>query len=212
MPSILGASPGRLEQACLDCVKGGADGIHIDIMDGHFVPNLSFGPSVVDMARKTTDLHLNVHLMITNPDERADAFLQAGANTLHIHLEPSYDHREVLTRIRDAGCRPGLTINPDTPWTGLIPYLDLVEEVLFMSVFPGFGGQSFIPEVLPKIHSFRAEHPQVDVAVDGGLNRETVVRAYDAGANIFLIGSHVFKAPDLGEELEWFRHALGITS
>jgi ribulose-phosphate 3-epimerase len=209
LPSILAADPGRLADACRQCVTAGADGVHIDIMDGHFVPNLSFGPATVAMARREVPgFDLNVHLMISNPDERAGAFLDAGADTLHIHIEPAVDHAAVLRGIRARGRVPGIVLNPATDIERILPFVPLVGEVLFMTVNPGFGGQAFLPDVLPKMRAFRRRFPDLDIAVDGGLNRDTVPLCGENGANVFHIGSGLFRAPDLAAEIAHFRKEL----
>ena len=212
MPSILGADVGNLEPAVRAAEAGGADGIHIDIMDGHFVPNISFSPSVVEMANRVTGLHLNTHLMLSRPDRYAEVFAKAGSDTLLFHIEAECDAPDLLRAIRGMGIRAGIVLNPDTAVDRVLPLLEAVDEVLFMTVFPGFGGQSFISGVMPGMARLREACPGLDIAVDGGLNRETCLVAREAGANIFHLGSHLFRAEDLGDEIAWLRGALQADS
>lgn len=209
MPSILAANRGFLDRDCKICMDQGADGIHVDVMDGHFVPNLSYGPDIVEMARTAVpQAHLNVHLMITNPHDRYELFTEAGADTLLVHSESEAAMASLLPAIRKAGTRPGIVLNPDTPVDTILPFVDLVDEVLFMTVFPGFGGQEFIPGVMPGIRVLRDKYPDLDISVDGGLNRETCKTAFDHGANLFHIGSHLFKASSMQEEILAIRTTL----
>lgn len=195
MPSLLAADMGRLAEACRLAESAGADGLHVDIMDSHFVPNLSMGPDVVRAARRTTKLPLSVHLMMSRPDRLADAFLDAGADTLLIHVEARCDPAPVLCEIRRRGARAGLTLNPETPAAAVLPYRDLADEALCMTVHPGFGGQAFLDGVLPKFGELRRLLPAAALSVDGGLNDETAARCAAAGADIFLVGSSLF-TPD----------------
>lgn len=205
LPSLLAADFGHLEDACLAAEKAGSDGLHVDIMDGHFVRNLSMGPDVVRMARRCTKLHLSVHLMVTRPDYYAGPFMEAGADTVLIHIEAQCDPAPILKAIRGQGRRAGITLNPETPAESVFGLLDQVDEVLCMTVHPGFGGQGFIREVLPKIAELRRRAPRLDISVDGGLNGSTSVEAAAQGANVFLVGTTLFDARDMAAAIRAIR-------
>lgn len=207
LPSLLAADMGRLEEACLRAEASGADGLHVDIMDGHFVRNLSMGPDVVRMARRVVRLPLSVHLMVTRPDHFAEVFLDAGADTLLIHVEAQCEPGAVLRTIRARGARAGLVLNPETPASACLDLLPDCDEVLCMTVHPGFGGQAFIGEVLPKIATVRRAAPEIDISVDGGLNVETTGSCAREGANIILAGSSIFSAGDMEREIARLREA-----
>lgn len=211
-PSILAAHPGRLEEGCVLAERAGADALHLDNMDGHFVPNLSLGPAVVAMAREAVGLHLDVHLMLSRPDALLDAFLDAGADTLLIHAEARCDVAETLARIRSRGVRPGITVNPETPAEAAMEYGELVDEILCMTVHPGFGGQAFIPEVLPKIERIREALPEVDLSVDGGINDDTAADCAAAGANLFVAGVWLYRADDMGRAIDRLRGRVRAAS
>ena len=209
LPSLLAADFGRLGEEILRAEASGAEALHLDIMDAHFVPNLSFGPDVVALAKKTApDFYRNVHLMMSRPDLYLEKFAKAGAQTIQIHVEADCDLHVELKRIRGMGLRNALVFNPETPFERMIPYLGEVDEVLAMTVHPGYGGQSFIAECLPKIAALRKAAPNLDIMVDGGINAETAVLAAKAGANMFVAGSYLFKQANMKAAVEDMKRRL----
>ncbi|HZS37883.1 MAG TPA: ribulose-phosphate 3-epimerase [Polyangia bacterium] len=199
-PSILSADFGRLADEVRAVDAAGADYIHVDVMDGRFVPNLTIGPVVVAAIRKATKKPLDVHLMIEDPDRYVDEFARAGADLIGVHVEACRHLHRVVQQIRAAGKRPSVTLNPHTPIDHVQHVLEDVDQVLIMSVNPGFGGQSFIPNVLPKIRALREELSArglaVDIEVDGGIKVDNIAEVAAAGANVFVAGSAVFGASD----------------
>ncbi len=197
-PSILAADFARLG-AEVEAVRSGCDQLHVDVMDGHFVPNLSLGPAVVESLRRVTDLHLDVHLMIDNPAEFITPFANAGADNITVHVELG-DPRPMFEEMRRLKVGVGLVLNPETPLDAVIPYLEEIDVLLFMSVNPGFGGQAFIPEVLEKVARARAIVDEralnIELEIDGGITAENAFIAAQAGADILVAGSAVFRAPD----------------
>ena len=199
-PSILSADFAVLGAQVAAVERGGADLIHVDVMDGHFVPNLTMGPVVVTALKKVTRLPLDVHLMITDPDEYIEAFAEAGAASLIVHAEVLPHLHRTLSAIRALKCRAGVAINPSTPPSAIQEVVGLVDQVLVMSVNPGFGGQSFIPESESKIQRVRElldrAGSRADIEVDGGVDTSTVQRVVAAGATILVAGAAVFGTPD----------------
>jgi ribulose-phosphate 3-epimerase len=199
-PSILSADFGRLADEVRAVTQAGADLIHVDVMDGRFVPNITIGPVVVKALRKATTLPLDVHLMIVEPEKYIEDFARAGADTIGVHVEACTHLHRVIQQIKHAGKRASVTLNPHTPLDSIQYVLEDVQQVLIMSVNPGFGGQSFIPNVLPKIRDLAAEIARrkldVDIEVDGGIKPDNIAEAARAGASVFVAGSAVFESGD----------------
>ena len=209
LPSLLAADPGRLAEEIVRARDSGADALHIDIMDPHFVPNISYGPDIVALARRVAPgFHRNVHLMMSRPDLFVEKFAAAGAQTIQIHAEAECGVGETLDAIRRLGVRRGLVVNPETPVEAIFPHLGEIDEALVMTVHPGYGGQKFIEACLPKIERLRERAPGLDIMIDGGANRETIVLAAKAGADMFVAGSHLFGKADMAAEIGELRRRL----
>ncbi len=210
-PSILAADFSNLAEEVRKVEEAGADWIHCDIMDGHFVDNISFGPAIVERIRKQTNLPLDVHLMIEHPDHYVRRFVEAGANSITVHVEPEARHNIAITlvQIREAGCRAGLTLNPATPFESVESFLEQIDILLVMTVHPGFGGQSFRAEQMDKVKRAAewntTRDRKIDIEVDGGINTETARVSIQNGANVLVAGTSIFGAPDYAKAIRDLR-------
>lgn len=206
-PSILSADFSRLTDEIRDVETGGCDIIHVDVMDGHFVPNLTIGPVVIKWIRGVTKLPLDVHLMIDEPARYLKDFKSAGSDWITIHVEACRDVKGTLAQIKALGAKSGISLRPKTPLEAIKPYLSLVDLVLVMTVEPGFGGQSFMPEMIEKVRELRPIFNGL-ISVDGGIAAPTIQVARQAGADIFVAGSAIFGAKDRGARISELRKAM----
>ena len=204
-PSLLSADFSNLREELKKVIEAGADRIHFDIMDGHFVPNITFGAMVLKSLRRFTDIPFEAHLMITNPDKYWRDFVEAGADIIGIHIECKVNHRSLIEKIKSSGRKVCIVVNPPTEIEKIYPFIEIVDEVLIMSVNPGFGGQKFIPEVVPKIEILsklrREKNLKFLIEVDGGINEETARIVKKAGADILVAGSFIFKGENYRERI-----------
>ena len=205
-PSILSGDFGCLADSARRAEDLGADFIHVDVMDGHFVPNITFGPAMVTAIKKAVSVPLDVHLMISRPDIYAEKFIKAGADIVTVHKESDHKVEQTLKEIQKLGALPGIVINPDTEVETITDVLDQCRMVLVMSVFPGFAGQKFIPDVLQKIEKLKKirEEKNLDfwIEIDGGINAETAKKAYSSGVDVIVAGSYVFGSDNLKEAID----------
>jgi ribulose-phosphate 3-epimerase len=206
-PSILAADFSRLSDEIHRVEAAGADWIHCDIMDGHFVDNISFGPEIVGIVRGLTSLPLDVHLMIEHADHYVPRFVKAGANsiTIHVEREAKHDVGKTLRQIQDTGCRAGLTLNPETPFDLIEPFLDKIDLLLIMTVHPGFGGQPFRADQMQKVKRARSLKGEIDIEVDGGINAKTAKVSIENGANVLVAGTSIFHSNDYAKAIRELR-------
>lgn len=208
-PSILSANFARLGEEIIDVEKGGADYIHVDVMDGHFVPNITIGPLIVDAIRPLTKLPLDVHLMIENPDQYISQFAKAGADIITVHVEACTHLHRTIHLIKENNVKAGVVLNPATPVSSIQHIIDDVDMVLLMTVNPGFGGQKFIKQVVPKIFAVsemaKSKGLSIDIEIDGGVNEETAKLCVEAGANVLVAGSAIYNQKDRGQAIKAIR-------
>jgi ribulose-phosphate 3-epimerase len=211
-PSILSADFSRLKDEIQTVEAAGADWLHVDVMDGHFVPNITIGPVVVEWVRKVTRIPVDVHLMITDPDKYAPEFIKAGADWISIHPDTCIDPIATLNKIRQLGARTSIAVNPDVPLSKVANCFDTIDMLLMMTVFPGFGGQAFIADVLPKITEARklldARKPGVLIEVDGGIKTDNIATVVQAGGQVIVSGSGIFKTPNYSDTVRQMRQAV----
>jgi ribulose-phosphate 3-epimerase len=211
-PSLLSADFADLAGAIRAAEEGGAGAFHLDVMDGHFVPNISFGPALVRAVRRRTRLPLDIHLMISDPERYAPAFREAGGDTLVFHLEATSDARATIAALRSTGAAVGAALRPETPYSAVEPLVAELDQVLVMSVHPGFSGQKFLPEALPKLRAARRQLDELgspaDLSIDGGVTAETAPEAAAAGATFFVCGNSTFQSGDVGANLQRLRRSV----
>jgi ribulose-phosphate 3-epimerase len=211
-PSILSADFSRLKDEIQAVEAAGADWLHVDVMDGHFVPNITIGPVVVEWVRKVTTIPVDVHLMISDPDKYAPEFIKAGADWISIHPDTCADPNVTLRRIRELGAKTSVAVNPDVPLSKVEGCFANIDMLLMMTVFPGFGGQAFIPDVLPKISEAKKIIDQrklsVLIEVDGGIKTDNIARVVQAGGEVIVSGSGIFKTPSYADTIRQMRVAV----
>lgn len=208
-PSVLACDMANLSSECNKVIAGGCDYLHLDVMDGHFVPNLTFGAPVIQCLKKNiSNFPLDVHLMVCNPMQWVDDMKTAGADTFTFHIEVGGDISALIAKVKSVGMKVGIALKPQTPVADVLPYIGDIDQVLVMTVEPGFGGQSFMPDMLGKIKELRTAYPLLNIMVDGGINAETGKLTTEAGANMLVAGSAVFKPADCSVPIKALKKCL----
>lgn len=208
-PSMLASDFANFEAELRKCENAGADMIHLDVMDGHFVPNITIGAPVIKAMKAVCGVPFDVHLMISEPLKYIEDFADAGADIITFHVECDSDVEKTIDKILECGCKASLSVKPKTDIDAVYPYMDKLSMVLVMTVEPGFGGQSFMADMMPKIEKLRNDFPKVDIQVDGGVNPETIKLCAKAGANVFVAGSAVFKSDDPARTIKQLKENAG---
>ncbi|KAK9723365.1 RIBULOSE-phosphate 3-epimerase [Basidiobolus ranarum] len=207
-PSLLSGDFAKLADECQYMVDCGADYLHMDIMDGHFVPNLTLGAPIIKSLRQHTDAFLDCHLMVSHPEQWVDDYAKAGADMFTFHFEATQDAPALVQKVRDAGMKVGIAIKPKTPVSVVFELADKVDMILVMTVEPGFGGQSFMADMMPKVRELRQRYPELDIQVDGGLALDTIDQAAKAGANVIVAGTAIFKSASPKDTIALLRKAV----